>query len=208
MPGITLGNATSEIIKSPWLAFAGCAIPALVGGNPGRVTLALDSASGWKTPDATENPNAFFIGCTSKGWQGQGQGNVEQEFCDEFTTPIFITKDQTQFVYEADLLSIWNEVNLTALFGLEALHTGPDAFRHFRLPAGGDAPEVSFLLVTRRLVSSVYKYKYIFAPRAKQTASFGEGNFTRAEAFKNKVRMEFQGYETWGGVPFTVYEEE
>lgn len=208
MAGITLGNATQEIIKSSWLSFFNCAVPALDGnGKPGLITLSPDAASGWKTPDATQNPNAFFGGCTSKGWQGQGQTQTSQEFCDEFTAPIATSKDSESFIYEADLISVLNEKILTQVYGLEALHQVADAFQHYRVPSGADSPSMSFLLVTRRLVSGTYKYAYLFAPLAKQTASFGQGNYTRTESFKSKLKMEFQLYSAWATTHTIWYEE-
>lgn len=208
MAGITLRDVAPEIIKSSWLAFINCAVPALDGGGkPGKITLASDAASGWKTPDATENPNAFFLGATSKGWQGQGQTQTSQEFVDEFTAPISTTKDSETFIYEADLVSVLNENILTKVYGLEALHVLADTFQHYRLPSNSDSPSVSFLLLTRRLVSGTYKYAYLFAPSSKQTASFGQGNYTRTESFKSKLRMEFQLYATWATTHTIYYEE-
>ncbi|HWQ32543.1 MAG TPA: hypothetical protein VNQ79_06650 [Blastocatellia bacterium] len=208
MPGISLRDVNPEIIKSSWLAFIGCNVPALdAGGKPGKITLAADAASGWKTPDASENPNAFFLGATSKGWQGQGQTQTSQEFCDEFTAPIATTKDSESFIYEADLMSVLNEKILTTVYGLEALHQVADAFQHYRVPSNADSPEMSFLLLTRRLVSGTYKYAYLFAPTSKQTASFGQGNYTRTESFKSKLRMEFQLYSAWGTTHTIWYEE-
>jgi len=207
MAGLTLGTTTSEVIKSPWLAFIGCAVPPLSSGKPGRITLATDAASGWNTPDATENPNGFFLGCTSKGWQGSGSNKTTQDFCDEFTTPLNTSIDEQTYVYEADLLSVINEKTLTTVFGLEALHVGSDAFLHFRQPSSPTTPQMTFLLLGRRLVGGVYKYTYVFAPLAQQTASFGQGNYTRTEMLKTKIRMEFQLYSAWA-TPYTFYTEE
>lgn len=207
MPGIALGDKTALIFKSSWLAFIGCAIPALVAGKPGIVTLAADAASGWKTPDATQNPAALFLGCTAKGWAGQGSANSTEEFCDEFTTPVLTSRDQQTFVYESDLLTMFDEQVAIQVYGLEKLHADADTFKHYRIPISSDAPGMTFLLVTRQLVAGVYKYKYLFAPNAKQTASFGQGNYTRTEMFRSKLRMEFQTYSSWA-TTHTIYEEE
>lgn len=210
MAAIPLSGATATVVKSPWMAFFNVPIPALVSSKPPVIALATDSASGWKTPDitGTPTPTPFFAGCTSKGWQGANSGGNETNFeCDEFTSPIFVETESTAFKYEADLQTILSNNQLLTLFGLTDLANGSGGAQHFSAPASFQAPEVSFMLLSRRLVSSVYKYSYVFVPSAKQTAPFGQSNFTRKEIWTAKLSLSVQAYAPWGNIPFTTYYE-
>jgi hypothetical protein len=209
MAALSLSGATSAVVKSPWLAFFNVPIPALVAGKPPVIPLALDAASGWKTPDitGTPTPTPFFAGCTKSGWQGANSGGNETNFeCDEFTTPIFVETESTAFKYESELLTILSAEHLMTLFGLADL-ANATTNEHYAAPATFQAADVSFLLLSRRLVSGTYKYNYIFAPSVKQTAPFGQSNFTRKELWSAKLSLSVQAYAPWGSIPYTVFKE-
>ena len=207
MAAIALSGATANLIKSPWQAFVGITPPALVSSKPPVITLATDSASGWKTPDNTGSPNAFYLGCTKAGWQGSSSGGGTTEtFCDEFTSPIFVDTETGSYQYEAELYTVLNKTALVALYGMTDLANASSDV-HLAAPASFTAPETSLLLLSRRLVSSVYKYSYIFFPSVKQTALYGQGNLTRTDVYSAKLQINVQAYSPWSNVPFTKYWE-
>jgi hypothetical protein len=208
MAAIALSGAASNLIKSPWHAFVGLTPPALVSSKPPVLTLATDSASGWKTPDNTGSPNAFYLGCTKAGWTGSSSGGgVTETFCDELTSPVFVDTETGSYQYEADLFTVLNVTALTALYGMTDLANGSGGAQHLAGPASFTAPETSLMLLSRRLVSSVYKYSYIFFPSVKQTALYGQGSLTRTEVLSAKLTINVQAYSPWSNVPFVKYWE-
>lgn len=209
MAAIALSGATSSLIKSAWMAFVNVPIPALVSGKPPAITLALDSASGWKTPDisGSPSPTPFFLGCTKAGWAGASSGGGTTETtCDEFTSPVFVDTEAGSNTFESELFSVLNANVLNGLFGMTDLANSAGNL-HYSAPASFTAPEISFMLIGRRLVSGTYKYTYLFAPSAKQTAPFGQGNHTRTEVWNEKLSLTFQGYAPWSNVPYVIHSE-
>jgi hypothetical protein len=112
MAGVTMTHSDANLMKGPVHLFVDVAVPAAGA----IMTLTADAASGWKTPDAVENPSAIWAGCLN---DLKGAGAVEEtaEFCDNLSSPIAILPGTTQYSIDVMLKAILSQTLMAKLFG-------------------------------------------------------------------------------------------
>lgn len=184
MPGLAIAPADEpfEKVKGPAFAFAKVIAPAQ--GN--ELTLALDPSGSFKTPDATQNPNGFALGCTNEGWKINSEFSETEEFCDESTVAEFTAIEKEGYTIEAALRNPLNSKIMQELFGT-TMEDGT-GFKVFR--GGGFTGVAEFPLVfVFRNPEDPTKYGYILFYRAKLITAFNLDQITSKKSAAAIVRF-------------------
>ena len=191
MPGVDIIPAagTVEKLKGPSFCFVDVDVPE----SGSILTLAANAASGWKTPDAGENPNAICLGKTNAGWKISSSTKQEFEFCDEFTAAEDSSITEETFELEAELRGPLNPNVIKKI--TSATHT-PNA--NYDLIKGGGVSTivpVSVCLVFRR-PDAPTKYGYVLIYRAINTEGFNITELTSKKSAAMKVKFAAQADTT------------
>lgn len=185
MPGIAIypsAGTPGRIRGESWL-FVKVAVPAV----DSNMTLTLDPTNYFKTPDATENPNAVCVGPTKEGWVIGGQVQSEQEFTDESPVPVDTYIDTETREITAELYEPLNPAVLVALQGM--VNTQPGAGEELLQFGGLTAiPEMSVALCFRR-PDDPTKYGYVMLYQCKQVEVFNLDGLKRKGSGTMRVRF-------------------
>lgn len=185
MPGAAIYAAAgvpSRIKGEAWL-FVDVAVPA----GTTAMTLTLDPTNYFKTPDATENPNALCLGCTREGWKVGGSIAVNQEFCDESPAAIDTIVDQEVHEIEAEIMYPLNPSVLTKLLG-GTRTTVASTSELIEFGGVTAVPQMSVALVFRR-PDNTAKYGYIMLYQCKQVEVLNIDAVSRKKNGSMKVRF-------------------
>lgn len=209
MAGIDFtGENLAERIKSAYMMFVNVAIPAAVAGIPPAIALAANSG-GWKTPVIADNPNAFWLGCTTAGWDIALDEQIQEDFCDEFPDPESTTITSRKLTVSGSALGVLSPKILKTLYGLPEFSVDGDAFRHFGASTSVSKPTCNALLIYRRETApDVFKYGYFFFPNCEQTGAYPGGKLSSKERLVAPIKLLAKGYTPYGGKPYTKYFEE
>jgi hypothetical protein len=184
MPGLPIAPVDEpfEKVKGPVFAFYDVIAPA----QGAKLTLALDPSGGFKTPDATQNPDGFALGCTNEGWKFNSEFSETEEFCDESTVAEFTAIEKEGYTVEAGLRNPLNSVTMQRLFGATMEDgTGFKVFRGGGFTGVAEAP----LVFVFRNPEDPTKYGYLLFYRAKLTSAFNLDQMTSKKTSAALVRF-------------------
>lgn len=187
MPGLPLTlPAGFNQVRGPSYLFVGLAKPA-VGSH---LTLTLDAASGFFTPDATQNPSGVYVGCTQEGWTIGGSPQTAQEFCDESPIPEFTVITQDEFVVEGELRRPFIETvlpKLTTVIFEDVPGASPPAKYYY----GGGAqviPTTCAAIIFKDLGGTDH-YGYLLLYAAQNVAGFSLSQINSESVGRLRVRL-------------------
>lgn len=173
MPGLALTptGETFEKVKGPAFAFVKVASVA-AGAN---MTLALDPTGTFKTPDATQNPNGFALGCTNDGWKLTSAFEEEEEFCDESTVAEFSAITKETYNLEVSLRNPLNSKIMSDVFGMTVV----DGSGFKRAEGGGFSavPTMTLAIVVRNPADPT-KYGYLLYHKVQLVSAFNLDQIT------------------------------
>lgn len=216
MPGINFVDLTNRPdldsrIKSAFHFFANVTVPAAVAGEPPPVALELN-AEGWKTPVIASNPNAFYLGCTTEGWNITNEEQTEEQRCDEQVDPESIITTSRTLAIEGNLLGVEDPTILTQLYGMTRWDNQPaDTNVHLGANPSGAKPSmpvIALYQLERPNAPGTFRFGYFLFPNCEQTATYPAGRFSRTQRLTCPVRFVAKGFGGYGGRPYTKYLEE
>lgn len=184
MAGVSLILPETGLVETgPTFCIVGLTIPP--SAPIARLVLETEPTIGWKTPSLTTHPNAKCIGYTTEGWAFAANTTEGASLTvDELDTPIRKSPSTSSPTASGKLVSLRQPDMLETLFGLEQLHTGPDAFERYADQVASLA-DISVAWIWRKPKESDpsdYVYRYLWFYKANQTAKF-VGNLKRGELF-------------------------
>lgn len=185
MAGVALINAgaTKEKLRAPVWWFVDVAVPATTV----KMTLTAESgSSGWKSPDATENPNAVCLGCTDD-FDLPGEQSYEKDYCQQFANPIGVFPNEQTRSIELSLVGAINATLLVKLMGItNTVVTSSNVME------GGSIETFPTMAIVGvfKMQDDTTKYGYIMYFSCNQVMPWNGKGLTRKKFARTNVKFE------------------
>lgn len=176
-------GATKEKLRAPVWWFADVAVPS----SGTVVTLAAESGgSGWKTPDATENPNAICIGCTDD-FDINGEQAYDKDYCQQFAAPIGVFAGDLTMSVELPIVGAINSALMAKLHSATVTTVSSTT-----LIQGGSLdvlPSMAILGVFK-MQNDPTKFGYILFLNCNQVMAWNAKGVSRKKFARSSVKFE------------------